>query len=164
MTIDRRGFLYGSLAFVGAGMGLGLLGSSAGCGDDSDPPPTSDTGPAADKGAADQSMADKGAADQSMADKGMADKGMADGAAQSSCVTKGTAVVIGANHGHSLTVPKADVAAGAQKTYDIQGSGSHPHTVVVTAADFTQLQAGTQVKKQSSSDASHTHDVTITCA
>jgi hypothetical protein len=168
MTIDRRDFLYGSLAFVGAGLGLGLLGSTTGCSDDTEPPPASDTG-STDKGMADQGMTDTGMTDQGMADKsmaeqGMIEQGMADGAAQSSCVTTGTSVAIGANHGHALTVPKADVAAGAQKTYDIKGSGSHPHTVVVTTADFTLLQAGTQVKKQSSTDASHAHDVTITCA
>jgi hypothetical protein len=163
MTIERRDFLVGSLAFVGAGLGLGLLGSTTGCSDDTEPPPTSDTG-TTDTGTIDTGMNDTGMPDQSMADKGTIDTGMADGAAQSSCVTTGTTVAIGANHGHSLAVPKADVAAGAQKSYDIKGSSSHPHTVVVTAADFTQLQAGTQVKKQSSTDASHAHDVTITCA
>ena len=117
-----------------------------------------------DQGLIDTGMVDTGMADKSMADQGMADQGMADGAAQSSCVTKGTAVAIGTNHGHALTVPKADVAARAQKSYNIKGSSSHPHTVVVTTADFTLLQAGTQVKKQSSTDASHAHDVTITCA
>ena len=71
---------------------------------------------------------------------------------------------IGGNHGHSLVVSPADVAAGTAKSYDIQGSSVHPHTVVVTAEMFTDLQDGKPVTVASSEDSGHMHGVTITCA
>ena len=71
---------------------------------------------------------------------------------------------IGTNHGHAGTVPAADVMAGVQKTYNIQGASGHPHTVTITAAMFTMLKAGMPVTATSSNDANHTHAVTVTCA
>lgn len=85
-------------------------------------------------------------------------------AAQKSCTANGTTAAIGANHGHTMTVPSADVVAGAEKTYQIQGSSGHPHTVVVTAAMFTMLQNNTMAMATSSTDAGHSHPITITCA
>ncbi len=81
-----------------------------------------------------------------------------------SCTANGTTIEIGSNHGHTMTVPKADVMAGAEKTYNIQGSSGHPHTVVVTAAMFTMLQNNAMIMATSSNDAGHTHSITITCA
>ena len=80
------------------------------------------------------------------------------------CAANGTQVTIGTNHGHTLEVSAADVSAGAEQTYQIMGSSAHPHTVVVTAAHFAMLQAGESVTVVSSSDAGHTHSVTISCA
>jgi hypothetical protein len=71
---------------------------------------------------------------------------------------------IGANHGHSIAVPPADIVAGVDKTYNIKGGSAHPHTVVVSAAMFTMLKAGMAIMVTSSSDAGHTHAVTVTCA
>lgn len=76
----------------------------------------------------------------------------------------GCGATIGTNHGHALTVTRADVDAGADKTYDIRGSGDHPHTVEVSAADFERLAAGESVQLTSSSVDGHTHAVTIRCA
>jgi hypothetical protein len=72
---------------------------------------------------------------------------------------------IGTNHpmAHTMTVSDADVQAGVDKTYNIQGASMHPHTVTVTAADFTTLAGGGTVMKTSSTDAMHSHVVTITC-
>jgi hypothetical protein len=78
------------------------------------------------------------------------------------CSTSTTASV-GTNHGHTANVPLADVMAGTEKTYNIQGGSGHPHTITVTAAMFTMLKAGTPVVVASSLDAGHTHNVTITC-
>jgi hypothetical protein len=64
---------------------------------------------------------------------------------------------------HEMTVSSADVQAGVDKTYNIQGASMHPHTVTLTAADFTALAGGGTVTKTSSSDAMHTHEVTVTC-
>jgi hypothetical protein len=80
------------------------------------------------------------------------------------CSTNGTSTSIGANHGHELTIPAADVDAGAEKTYNIQGSGGHNHTVTITAAQFTSLQNNEGVSVSSSSASSHAHTITVNCA
>lgn len=46
-----------------------------------------------------------------------------------------------ANHGHRLLVSDADVAAGVDKTYSIQGNALHDHQITITAADFAILDA-----------------------
>jgi hypothetical protein len=70
---------------------------------------------------------------------------------------------IAMNHGHSMSVSAADEMAGAAKTYSIQGSSAHNHTVELSAEDFADLAAGKVVVVTSSTEASHSHDVTITC-
>ncbi|MEM7155252.1 MAG: hypothetical protein AAF799_20555 [Myxococcota bacterium] len=65
---------------------------------------------------------------------------------------------------HSLVIPPADIEAGVEQSYDIQGIAGHPHTVVVTAAHFEQLRAGKSVTLTSSVDANHDHDdVVLMC-
>ncbi len=81
-----------------------------------------------------------------------------------SCTTNGTGVTIGANHGHVMTVSKEDVTDGKQKTYNIQGTSTHPHTVVVTAAMFAMLKTGTSVMATSTTDSGHSHPITVSCA
>ncbi len=80
-----------------------------------------------------------------------------------SCSANGTVVAIAANHGHVLVVSKADVAAGTQKMYSIQGGSQHDHTVTVTAAQFAMLAANTSVSTVSSATG-HTHSITVSCA
>ena len=80
------------------------------------------------------------------------------------CQNGATASAISANHGHTLAVPRADVAAGGTKTYAIRGSSSHPHSVTVTSAQFAQLRAGATVTLTSTSDAGHSHTVKVICA
>jgi len=80
------------------------------------------------------------------------------------CTANGTAVSIGGNHGHTLEVSKADVTAGTEKSYSIQGSSPHDHNVTLTSANFTSLQSNSSISVTSSSDASHTHSVQVTCA
>ncbi|MEP2023790.1 MAG: hypothetical protein ABJH98_03830 [Reichenbachiella sp.] len=80
-----------------------------------------------------------------------------------SCVDNGTSSSISANHGHSLTVSKEDMAAGTAKTYSITGSADHAHDVTVTAENFTSLQSNSSVTIQSTTSG-HSHSVTITCA
>jgi cytolysin (calcineurin-like family phosphatase) len=70
---------------------------------------------------------------------------------------------VATNHGHSMTVSVADQMAGAAKTYDIQGSSAHHHTVALSAEHFADLDAGKVVVVTSSTDAGHSHDVTVTC-
>ena len=74
-------------------------------------------------------------------------------------------VNVASNHGHGLTIERADLDAAADKTYSIQGSSGHSHNLTVTAADFTTLATGRPVTTTTSTGATHTHDVTLSaCA
>jgi len=88
----------------------------------------------------------------------------ADAARVTSCTMNGTVSTITANHGHVLLVSKEDVAAGADKTYDITGTANHPHSVTVTAAMFGTLKNDTAVMTTSTTNANHSHPVTVMCA
>lgn len=66
------------------------------------------------------------------------------------------------NHGHLLRIPAADIAAGADKTYDIQGTATHTHGLVVTSEHFAALRRR-QGFTTTSSLTIHTHDVTVRC-
>lgn len=80
------------------------------------------------------------------------------------CGRGAAAISISANHGHSLTVPKADITAAATKTYSIQGTSSHAHQVTITAAQFALLKSGQTFTVTSSSVFSHVHTVKVACA
>lgn len=81
------------------------------------------------------------------------------------CVANGAeASSISANHGHSLTVSAADVNAGNEKTYSIQGSSGHNHEVTITAAQFATLANNQQIQVNSTQGNGHTHSVTVSCA
>ncbi len=158
MRLSRKEFLESGLALAGLAVGFGLLG----CSDDDDPVGGADKGGSKDTGAGKDMAATK----DSGAGKDMAAK-MEGGAGKDMPVAKcqkGVNSTIGTNHGHTLVVDKADVTAGKDKSYDIKGSSKHPHTVKVTAANFGDLKAGKSVSITSSSDASHTHSVTLKCA
>lgn len=73
------------------------------------------------------------------------------------------AAAIQGNHGHVITVSLADVNANADKTYDITGTGGHPHMVTVTAAQFTMIKSGQTLMVTSTSGGAHTHAVTFMC-
>lgn len=87
-----------------------------------------------------------------------------DPVANADCLANGTAVSIGSNHGHSLTVSKADVDSGAEKTYSIQGTSEHMHDVTLSPANFTSLKSNTAISVISTSGGSHTHSVSVSCA
>lgn len=128
-----------------AGVGAGVIGASAlaGCGND--------IGTSVDAG--DQGL-DQGPAD----DPG--DTGPGDEPIETLACTPATE--ISNNHGHAVTVPAADVIAGVQKQYSIQGTSTHRHFITVTAAMFAQLRTGTSVTVRSGG-VTHTHLVTISC-
>lgn len=83
-------------------------------------------------------------------------------AAAGSCGSSGGA--IGGNHGHVLSIPRADLDSTTNRTYNITGSANHPHTVTFTPAQLQALKAGQNVTVVSSTDASHEHTVTASCA
>ena len=84
-----------------------------------------------------------------------------DAATSMACTTAATS--IGGNHGHALAVSQADVAAGVEKSYNIQGSAGHAHSVVVTAAMFTTLKANRTLQTTSTNNSGHMHSITVTC-
>jgi hypothetical protein len=71
---------------------------------------------------------------------------------------------IASNHGHTLTVSLADVAAGTMKVYDIQGTSGHTHSVTVSAGSFATLRAGNVLQLTSTNGGGHTHGITLVCA
>jgi hypothetical protein len=79
------------------------------------------------------------------------------------------ATAISDNHGHTLTIPAADVDSMIAKTYSIEGIADHPHTITLTPVQLAQIKAMTSVTVSSSVDpspifASHFHAVTVNCA
>jgi hypothetical protein len=79
------------------------------------------------------------------------------------CLANGTRIVIGANHGHVLVVPKEDVAAGVQKSYDFTGS-DHVHSVALSANHFATLKVNGMISVVSSTTLGHEHTVAVSCA
>ncbi|HEX5687022.1 MAG TPA: hypothetical protein VFY73_23665 [Ideonella sp.] len=79
-----------------------------------------------------------------------------------SCGASGTAIA--GNHGHVLTIPAADLNSLTDKTYSIQGSAGHDHTVTLTAAQLASLKAGQNVAVNSTTVSAHMHVVTANCA
>ena len=80
------------------------------------------------------------------------------------CAMNGTTTNIAGNHGHVLNVSKADIAAGAAKTYDITGTADHTHHVTISMQAFTMLTNNMTVMTLSTTDAGHDHSITVSCA
>jgi hypothetical protein len=80
------------------------------------------------------------------------------------CAANGSGATIGGNHGHVLVVSKADIVAGAQKTYDIRGTADHTHQVTLTAADMASLQQNIGAHEASTVTLSHSHSIAVSCA
>jgi hypothetical protein len=81
------------------------------------------------------------------------------------CTSGSVDAEIGPNHGHTLTVPLADVTAGQTKSYMLTTGNGHTHMVEVTAERFGTLKAsGTVTGLVSVADSTgHTHTVALTC-
>ncbi len=81
------------------------------------------------------------------------------------CLANGAnATAITSNHGHTLAVSKVDVDAALEKTYSIQGSSGHNHTIIVSSENFNALKTEKTISIESSRDNSHRHQVTVSCA
>ena len=80
------------------------------------------------------------------------------------CLENGTDTAISANHGHSLTVSKADVEAGNEKTYTLTEGNSHTHEITISQSQFASLKDNSSVSATSTTDSGHTHKVTVSCA
>jgi hypothetical protein len=77
----------------------------------------------------------------------------------------GCSEAISANHGHTLTVPVADLDSPTARTYDIAGAAGHSHQVTFSPMQLQQLKAGTAVSVGSTAfpGDGHSHNVTVTC-
>lgn len=78
------------------------------------------------------------------------------------CTSAGAA--ISGNHGHALSIPAADLESASARTYSIQGSSDHNHTITLSPAQLASLKARQAVTVTSSTDFAHDHGVMITCA
>lgn len=74
-----------------------------------------------------------------------------------------SATLVTNNHGHTLSIPAADLNSTVAMSYSIQGTADHPHQITFSAAQLAQLKAGQAVTVTSSAAQGHTHDVTETC-
>jgi hypothetical protein len=80
------------------------------------------------------------------------------------CAMNGTNVTIASNHRHVMVVSKEEIAMGVLKVYDITGNADHTHHVTISQANFTSLSGNTTVMTVSTTDANHSHDITVICA
>lgn len=79
-----------------------------------------------------------------------------------SCGASGAAIA--GNHGHTLSIPSADLDATTNQTYDITGTANHAHSVTFTPAQLQLLKAGQSVMVTSTTVSAHEHVVTASCA
>jgi hypothetical protein len=126
-----------------------------------DPSGSSSTDPTAESSTSIDPTADSSATDADSS-SGPGEESSSTGTAEG--CTDDPSVVIANNHMHVLVVPLADVEAGVDVDYDIQGGSAHSHIVTLTAEHFAALQAGEDVMVVSTSGGMHTHSVTVSCA
>lgn len=84
----------------------------------------------------------------------------------STCGWSGTQ--ISGNHGHALTIAKADLDSMTDKAYSISGTATHDHMVILTVAHLGLLKAGQAVTVTSTATAAtgiglHSRIVTVSC-
>lgn len=70
---------------------------------------------------------------------------------------------ISGNHGHALSMAKADLDSAVDLTFNIQAGADHNHTVTLTVAQLRSLKAGTTVVVTSSTTLGHAHSVSASC-
>jgi hypothetical protein len=76
----------------------------------------------------------------------------------------GCTASISGNHGHVLSIPTADLDSTTARTYDIQGSATHTHSVTFSAAQLAQLKSGQQVSVVTTIGDGHDHVIDERCA
>ncbi|MBS2014457.1 MAG: hypothetical protein JST00_16345 [Deltaproteobacteria bacterium] len=151
MRIGRRKVLELSVVFTGAAMTGAASVLASACSDE-----TGTTNPPATKDAA--STTDKDAATKT------------DAATDATPKTDATTEVvcrssITQNHGHTVTIPIADLTSGTAKTYSIKGTSDHDHQITLDPSQLGQLKSGVSVQTTSTSGGTtHDHQVTILCA
>jgi len=79
------------------------------------------------------------------------------------CLANGTRAIIPYNHGHTLDIPAADIAAGTPRSYDITGGADHSHSVSVTAAEMATLAGNGSIQVMSTTGGGHAHTIDVRC-
>ncbi len=80
-----------------------------------------------------------------------------------SCTDNGARSIIPYNHGHTLEIPAADIAAGTERSYDITGGADHSHTVTLGDAEMATLATNAGVQVMSSVGGGHSHTIDLRC-
>jgi hypothetical protein len=70
-------------------------------------------------------------------------------------------IEIGGKDDHEMSVTAADIAAKAERVFDIQGIAPHAHSIKITSADFERLIKGEQLVITSTAGDGHTHVVFV---
>lgn len=65
------------------------------------------------------------------------------------------------NHGHVVTITAAQQTAGGSVTLTIQGTGSHDHLLVLTAAEVSTIRAGMRLDKDCELSRNHFHTISF---
>ena len=94
---------------------------------------------------------------------GGGDDGETIDAAPANCLANGTRAIFPYNHGHTLSIPAEDIAAGTARTYDITGGADHSHSVSISAAEMASLAGNIGIQVMSSSDGGHSHTIDVRC-
>ena len=162
-TLTRKEFLQSALGACAGVLGLAVWG----CSDQQPPRTDASDGTGGGGGGGGGGNDGSGGGGETLVDAGTGGGGSETVDAStpmSRCIRNGTVATIAANHGHVLVVSKEDVAAGTAKTYNIRGTSSHPHTVVITREHFAQLVAEQAIMTVSSTDSGHSHGIMVACA
>jgi len=77
------------------------------------------------------------------------------------CGASGAAIA--GNHGHTLSIPSADLDSATSRSYDITGTADHGHSVTFSPAQLQSLKAGQNVMVLSTTDSAHEHVVSASC-
>ena len=87
------------------------------------------------------------------------------GGSDPDCLSNGArASGITGNHGHSLVVSRDDVNSGSEKTYTIDGTSGHSHSITISSTDFDKLKNNEPVEITSTVGSGHDHIVIVSCA
>ena len=84
------------------------------------------------------------------------------------CESTEMAILISNNHGHTMTVSKADIAAGTEKRYNIKGTANHTQYITLTPNEFNMLRSTATVSVTSTATEAgenimHWHTVLVSC-
>lgn len=151
MPVGRRKVLELSVVFTGAAMtGFASVLASA-CGSD-------------DTGTTNPPVNNKDSSTGSDTGTGKSDAATDSGAKTDAPAGVVCRASISQNHGHTITIPLADLDSSSPKTYGIKGTSDHDHQVTLDPTDLGQLKSGVSVQKTATaSGQTHDHVVTILC-